>query len=92
MANYAALYSAGNSIAQYLQSAYPADLTANFACQFPVVSRTEIANEETRALDKTVSIFLHRVTVNENFRAAVSRYDDAQDTAPGHVRTVRREA
>src|SRR5580698_1563260 len=70
MANYSALYSVGNSLAQYLQSVYPADLTANFACQFQVVSSTQIANEETTELDKTVSIFLHRVTVNENFRAA----------------------
>ena len=70
MANYSAIYSVGNSIGQYLQSVYPTDLSTNFACTFRVVSSTEIANEETTELDKTVSIFLHRVTVNENFRAA----------------------
>jgi len=81
MANYKALYSVGNSLAQYLQSAYPADLSANFACQFRVVSSTEIANEETTELDKTVSIFLHRVTVNENFRAA-GRLQDTPNKQP----------
>lgn len=70
MANYSAIYSVGNSIGQYLQSVYPTDLSTNFGCTFRVVSSTEIANEETTGLDKTVSIFLHRVTVNENFRAA----------------------
>ncbi|HEY2383507.1 MAG TPA: DUF4255 domain-containing protein [Terriglobia bacterium] len=70
MANYSAIYSVGNSIATYLQSVYPSDLSQNFACQFRLVSSTEIATEEQTELDKTVSIFLHRVTVNENFRAA----------------------
>jgi hypothetical protein len=70
MANYTAIYSVGNSIATYLQSAYPDDLSKNFSCQFKLVSSTEIATEEKTELDKTVSIFLHRITVNENFRAA----------------------
>jgi len=70
MANYSAIYSVGNSIATYLQNAYPADLSSKFACQFRLVSSTEIATEEQTELDKTVSIFLHRVTINENFRAA----------------------
>jgi hypothetical protein len=70
MANYSAVYSVGNSIATYLQNAYPTDLSNKFACQFRLVSSTEIATEEQTELDKTVSIFLHRVTINENFRAA----------------------
>jgi Pvc16 N-terminal domain len=70
MANYSAIYSVGNSIATYLKNSYPEDLSSKFACQFRLVSSTEIATEEKTELDKTVSIFLHRVTINENFRAA----------------------
>ncbi len=81
MANYSAIYSVGNSIGTYLQNAYPSDLSSQFACQFRLVSSTEIATEEQTALDKTVSIFLHRVTVNENFRA-VGRVPDAATKQP----------
>lgn len=75
MANYGAIYSVGNSLATYLQNAYPLDLSSTFACQFRLVSSTEIATEEQTTLDKTVSIFLHRVTINDNFRAAVKVQD-----------------
>src|SRR6266700_3993691 len=77
MANYAAIYSVGNSIATYLQNAFPQDLSTKFTCQFRLVSSTEIATEEQTELDKTVSIFLHRVTVNENFRGAGRLQDSA---------------
>jgi hypothetical protein len=70
MANFAAIYSVGNSIAQYLQHAYPPDLAGKFACQFKLVSSTDIALEDQTALDQVVSIFLHRITINENFRNA----------------------
>ena len=70
MANFAAIYSVGHSIAQYLQNAYPPDLASKFACQFKLVSSTEIALEDQTALDQVVSIFLHRITANENFRNA----------------------
>jgi hypothetical protein len=70
MASFTAIYSLGNSIAQYLQKAYPPSLSANFSCTFRLVSSTEIATEDQTALDKVVSIFLHRITLNENFRNA----------------------
>ena len=81
MADYTAIYSVGNSIATYLQSVYPEDLSKKFACQFRLVSSTEIATEEKTELDKTVSIFLHRVTVDENFRAA-GRLQDSSTKQP----------
>src|SRR5258708_1570270 len=81
MANYAAIYSVGNSIASYLQNAFPTDVSTNFPCQFRLVSSTEIATEEKTELDKTVSIFLHRVTINENFRAA-GRVQDSPTKQP----------
>ena len=77
MADYPAIYSVGNSIAQYLQNAYPQSLSKNFPCQFKLVSSTEIATEEQTTLDQVVSIFLHRITVNENFRAATVLKDTA---------------
>jgi hypothetical protein len=75
MANFTAIYSVGNSIAQYLQNAYPPDLAKTFPCQFKLVSSTEIALEGQTALDQVVSIFLHRVTANENFRNATQLQD-----------------
>ncbi len=81
MANFAAIYSVGHSIAQYLQNAYPPDLAAKFACQFKLVSSTEVATEDHTTLDQVVSIFLHRMTVNENFRGA-SRVQDAPTMQP----------
>lgn len=79
MANYAAVYSVGNSIAKYLQAAYP--LAGVFPCTFKLVSSSEIASEETTALDQVVSIFLHRITTNENFRAA-GRLPDSPGKSP----------
>ena len=70
MANYSAIYSVGNSIAQYLQNAYPPAVAKDFPCQFKLVSSADIAGEETAALDQQLSIFLHRITTNENFRSA----------------------
>lgn len=70
MANFSAIYSVGNSLAQYLNNNYPTTLNTSFPCQFKLVSSSEIATEETTALDQIVSIFLHRITVNENFRSA----------------------
>jgi hypothetical protein len=77
MANYAAIYSVGNSIAQALQNAYPPELNTAFPCRFQLVSSSEIATEDTTAtpLDQVVSVYLHRVTIDDNFRAATSVKD-----------------
>jgi len=81
MANYSAIYSVGNSIAQYLQGAYPAALAKQFPCNFEVVASAQVATEDAVPLDQKVSIYLHRVTVNENFRAA-GRIQDAPNKQP----------
>lgn len=78
MANFSAIYSVGNSLAQYLNNNYPTTLNTSFPCQFKLVSSAEIATEETTALDQVVSIFLHRITINENFRAAGRLPDPAK--------------
>ena len=56
MASFTAIYSVGNSIAQYLQNAYPPALAANFPCQFKLVSSIQIATEDQHALDQMLSI------------------------------------
>lgn len=78
MANFSAIYSVGNSIAQYLNNNYPTTLNTSFPCQFKLVSSSEIATEEIAPLDQTVSIFLHRITVNENFRSTARLPDPAR--------------
>jgi hypothetical protein len=81
MASFAAIYSVGNSIAQYLQNAYPPALASSFPCQFKLVSSTQIAIEDQTPLDQVLSIFLHRITMNENFRSA-TRLQDAPSKQP----------
>jgi hypothetical protein len=71
----------GNSLAQYLQNNYPPDLSKAFPCKFQLVSSADIAGEDKTALDQMVSIFLHRITTNENFRAA-TRLQDIANRGP----------
>lgn len=44
--------------------------------KFQLVSSAQIAQEDQSSLDQIVSIFLHRITINENFRAATRIQDD----------------
>lgn len=81
MANVRAVYDVGNSIAKFLQGRYPADLSKSFPCLFRLVSSAEIATEEQTALDKTVSVFLHRITTNEHWRN-VTLLQSAPDRQP----------
>src|SRR3974390_2968820 len=82
MASFAAIYSVGNSIAQYLQNAYQqTPLSTSLPCQFKLVSSAQIATEDQHGLDQTLSIFLHRITMNENFRSA-TRLQDGPSKQP----------
>ena len=71
MANFRAVYSVGKAIADYLDQSYPDELKNQqaFKCTFRVVSSAEVATEEANNLDKTVSVFLHRITRNEQLRS-----------------------
>ena len=70
MANFRAVYSVGKAIADYLDQNYPAELkNAGLKCTFRPVASAEIATEDTNALDQTLSIFLHRITRNEQLRS-----------------------
>jgi hypothetical protein len=82
VANYQAVFAVGDAMAKYLNNAY--NLAAvGFACNFKLVSSAEIANEDTATtkLDKTVSLYLHRITTSEYYRN-VSRLQDAPFDQP----------
>jgi hypothetical protein len=76
MANFRAIFDVGNSVAQMLQNAYPDDLEGSYPCKFRLVSSGEVATEDAGSLDQLVSIFLHRITRNDNFRAATRVQDE----------------
>ena len=70
MANFRAVYSVGKGIADYLDQNYPVELkNAGLTCTFRPVASQEIATEDTTNLDKLVSVFLHRITRNEQLRS-----------------------
>ncbi len=52
-----------------------------FPCTFKLVSSAEIAKEDTTALDKTVSLYLHRMTTAEHYRN-VTRIQDSPFDQP----------
>jgi hypothetical protein len=80
LADYQAVFAVGDALAKYLQNNYdPA--AVGFPCTFKLVSSAEVANEDQTKLDKTVSLYLHRITTNENFRA-VTRLQDAPGNQP----------
>ncbi|MGA8532470.1 MAG: DUF4255 domain-containing protein [Candidatus Tumulicola sp.] len=73
MANYQGVFAVGDSLARFLQNNY--DPTAvGFQCTFKLFSSLEIAGED-QSNDQVVSIFLHRITTNENFRSVTSLQD-----------------
>ena len=78
LADYTAIYSVGNSLAQYLQNSLPATTTGPFKdLKFRLVASSEIAQEDSsKSLDGQVSLFLHRITINQNFRAATRIQDE----------------
>ncbi|HVZ23035.1 MAG TPA: DUF4255 domain-containing protein [Vicinamibacterales bacterium] len=82
MANFRAVYSVGKAIADYLTQSYPQELKdAGLTCSFRSVASAEIAGEDTTNFDQLVSIFLHRVTRNEQLRSP-SRIAGRPDLQP----------
>jgi hypothetical protein len=77
LADYTAIYAVGNSLAQYLGNSFPEELKSKYpSVKFQLTGSSQIAEEDTSALDQVVTIFLHRITINENFRAATRIQDD----------------
>jgi Pvc16 N-terminal domain len=84
MADYTAVFAVGDSLVRFLTSSYQAaqtQLNLPSPCTFKLVSSTEIATEETTTLDQVVTLFLHRITTNEQFRGT-SRLHDSNDKQP----------
>jgi Pvc16 N-terminal domain len=79
VANYQAVFAVGDAIAKYLNNNYDATVVG-FPCTFQLVSSVQIASDTT-TLNQTVSIFLHRMTTNDQFRY-VTRLQDAPDEQP----------
>lgn len=67
MANFRAIHAVGESLRNYLRQTYPSDLPT-FDIQ--LISSGKLA--ETEELNNTLTLFLHRVTVNEHLRNAKS--------------------
>lgn len=77
MADYTAIYSVGNSIAQYLTNNFTGDVQTAFKnVKFQLVASSQIAEEDQTHLDNVVTIFLHRITIDENFRSATRIQDE----------------
>jgi len=70
MANLRGIYAVGSSLASFLQNSYPAELSTTHPCQFKLVSSGEMSGPDEQSFDKMVSIYLHRITVNEHYRNA----------------------
>ncbi len=79
MANYQGVFAVGDSLARFLQNNYNPD-AVGFPCTFKLFSSLEIAGED-QSNDQVVSVFLHRITTNENFRA-VTILKDSPDQEP----------
>ena len=80
MADYQAVFAVGDALVKYLTNSYdPA--VVGFPCIFKLVSSAEIAKEDTTALDKTVSLYLHRMTTAEHYRN-VTRLQDSPFDQP----------
>jgi hypothetical protein len=68
MANVLAVHSVGNSIVTFLRNSYPAETAGRTmpACAFELVSCGQLATEAEEST--RITLFLHRVTVNEHTR------------------------
>jgi hypothetical protein len=80
VADYQAVFAVGDAIARHLNNNYDPALVG-FPCTFKLVSSSEIANEDQTKLDKIVSLYLHRITTDENFRN-VSRLQNSSRDQP----------
>ena len=84
MADYTAIFAVGDSLVNFLTASYnaaPKSLNLPNPCTFKLVSSTEIATEETTTLDQMVTLFLHRITMNDQFRSS-THLPDVRDRQP----------
>jgi len=80
VADYQAVFAVGDALARYLGNTYDPGVVG-FPCTFKLVSSAEIASEDQTKLDKTIALYLHRITTDEHFRS-VTRVQDAPGDQP----------
>jgi len=80
MANLFAIHSVGSSLAIFLKNTYPNTIKSQHSCEFKLISSSELAQmEDTES--NMLSLFLHRVTLNEHLRHEM-RLNDTRYTSP----------
>ena len=67
MSNVLGIHSVGQSLVTRLTNTYPTSLRALYDCTFTLVSSADIAREDVTP--PSVTLFLHRVSVNEHMRS-----------------------
>jgi hypothetical protein len=81
MANLFAIHSVGSSLITFLKNTYPETLRSQHSCDFRLISSSQFAQME-EAEGSVLSLFLHRVTVNEHLRHEVCLNSTRYATAP----------
>lgn len=71
MSNVLAVHSVGQSLMTYLGNVYPAELRADFPCDFRVISSGELATNEE--FGTALTLYLYRITMNEHLRNSPRR-------------------
>ncbi|MGB8908502.1 MAG: DUF4255 domain-containing protein [Candidatus Cybelea sp.] len=82
MANYQAVFAVGDSLTTFLQNSYNDDpSTAGFpwTCTFKLFSSPDMTAED-QTNDGVVSLFLHRMTTDENFRQVTRLPSEPNET------------
>ena len=69
MADFSAVYSVGESLAQFLRNTYPSELKQQHAFTFELSKSKDYSNSDPFA-DNTVSIFLYRITPDQYLHPA----------------------
>jgi hypothetical protein len=84
MANLFAIHSVGASLALFLKNTYPETLRSqNHNCDFKLISSSELADIDSTGNKQTLlSLFLHRVTLNEHLRHEIRLNDTRYSTPP----------
>ncbi len=80
MANLQAIHSVGNSLIIYLRNAYPEPLRSTQPCSFSLLCGSEVANVPSQGT--TLSLFLYRVTFDQNLRNTGPAFDRAGNPPP----------
>ncbi len=66
MSDFLAIHSVGNSLVTSLRNAYPPDLQEDHACQFLLLSSSQLAQDGDFA--PALTLYLYRVSINEHLR------------------------